>query len=215
MNSANLKEGQTEFAELDEDEIIHVKKMPKIITNFDRTSPRTVSESKNVEGSDPEYGLSENITHQYLKFVNSHLAEKLNLVEKLTHIKNNLEREIELLRTDDLTEMITLPNISINKLKPNEINEVDTYMKLQQDLTKSKMSYYKNKLEEAETDMEKNLPDEGLNHEQLIKSNFSESDDIVKDELYFLIKKYGMKELTYAIDVITSSKMIRENRNLE
>ena len=57
---------------------------------------------------------------------------------------------------------------------------------------------------------------EELEHQLTNNSNSSpELDNLVKEELEFLIKKYGMKELTYAVDVITSSKLIKNNRDLE
>ena len=220
MSIGNSLNEQTEFSQLD-DEILRVKKMPAIHDNLENIARNNFKDVDSEENQSWEEEAPRNMTHEYLKFVNAHLAERLNLVEKLDQIKNNLEREIELLKSDELTRLIKIPNISINDLSTNEINEVDTYMKLQRGLTKSKIDYYKNKLENAETELEENqiqineLDEKNLedNYEQ--KSNISESDEMVKDELEFLIKKYGMKELTYAIDVITSSRMIRNNRDLQ
>ena len=219
MNSENnLIEQNSEFSQLD-DEIIHVKKMP---TN--RTFDQDRINDEHLESNEIAKKLpskpTENITNQYLKFVNAHLAEKLNLVEKLYQIKNNLEEEIELLKADDLTQMITLPNISVNHLNSDEINEIDTFMKLQKSLIESKIYHQKNKLEDIETELKENqLQINEMNKkksENKIQEPFkSELDMLVKDELEFLIKKYGMKELTYAIDVITSSKIIKENQNLQ
>ena len=219
MSVGNSLNKQSEITEFD-DEIIHVKKLPEIHDDFENISSNKL---ENVDSRDSNSWeeVSENITHQYLKFVNAHLAERLNLVEKLDKIKNNLEREIELLKSDELTRMIKIPNLSIHELNSSEINEVDTYMKLQQGLSKSKVDYYKNKLENAKTELQENnsqineLDVKNVPENSIQKEHISESDAMVKDELGFLIKKYGMKELTYAIDVITSSKMIRNNRNLE
>ena len=220
MSIGNSLNEQSEFAE-PEDELIHVKKLPRIHDDFENISLNNLDEEIDFGDNNSVEEKSGNITHQYLKFVNAHLAERLNLVEKLDKIKNNLEREIELLKSDELTRMIKLPNLSINELSSNEINEVDTYMKLQRGLSKSKVDYYKNKLESAKTELQENnsqineLDVKNVQDDDIKKEHISESDAMVKDELGFLIKKYGMKELTYAIDVITSSKMIRNNRNLE
>ena len=220
MSIGNSLNEQSEFAE-PEDELIHVKKLPRIHDDFENISLNNLDEEIDFGDNNSVEEKSGNVTHQYLKFVNAHLAERLNLVEKLDKIKNNLEREIELLKSDELTRMIKLPNLSINELSSNEINEVDTYMKLQRGLSKSKVDYYKNKLESAKTELQENnsqineLDIKNVQDDDIKKEHISESDAMVKDELGFLIKKYGMKELTYAIDVITSSKMIRNNRNLE
>ena len=215
----NIVKNNSEFSQLD-DEIIHVKKMPTNTNFYEESKKNQVLETNDTPGKSSQIDALDNITNQYLKFVNAHLSEKLNLVEKLYQIKNNLEKEIELLKSDDLTDMITLPNIPINHLNTSEINEIDTFMKLQRSLTKSKIDYYKNKLEDAETELQENESQINELDEKDSQNNFqesvvSESDELVKDELEFLIKKYGMKELTYAIDVITSSKMIKENQNLQ
>jgi len=41
--------------------------------------------------------------------------------------------------------------------------------------------------------------------------NDTESDKVVKEELESLIKKYGMKDLTYAIDSISSNRSLTKN----
>ena len=217
MNTENSTlENNSEFSQLENDEIIHVKKMPRSRNLYEDDKKRQILELNDATEDHSQNRMHDNVTNQYLKFVNAHLAEKLNLVEKLYQIKNNLEKEIELLKSDDLTDMITLPNMSINHLNPSEVNEIDTFMKLQRSLTKSKIDYYKNKLEDAETELQENqLEINEFNEEDSQEPIISESDKLVKDELEFLIKKYGMKELTYAIDVITSSKIIKENQNLE
>ena len=217
MNTENSTlENDSEFSQLENDEIIHVKKMPRSRNLYEDDKKRQILELNDATEDHSQNRMHDNVTNQYLKFVNAHLAEKLNLVEKLYQIKNNLEKEIELLKSDDLTDMIALPNMSINHLNPSEVNEIDTFMKLQRSLTKSKIDYYKNKLEDAETELQENQFEiNEFNDEDSQEPVISESDKLVKDELEFLIKKYGMKELTYAIDVITSSKIIKENQNLE
>jgi len=57
-----------------------------------------------------------------------------------------------------------------------------------------------------------------INESTTLKKKYNknlESDYIVKEELEFLIKKYGMKEITYVVDVITTSKSIKNNQGLE
>ena len=120
MNAGNsITKEKSEF----DDELIHVRKIPKI---NEEIKNEQIQESKpmSFEKIQSDNDNPENITHQYLKFVNAHLSERLHLVEKLVELKNNLEREIELLKFDDLSDMIKLPSISINHLKPNEIREL-------------------------------------------------------------------------------------------
>ena len=44
-----------------------------------------------------------------------------------------------------------------------------------------------------------------------VTDNDNESDKIVKEELESLIKKYGMKDLTHAIDSISSNRILTKN----
>jgi len=217
----NINNEKSEFSELGAGKVLHVKKIPSKHNDSVNKQSKTIEHSMNIEENSSLDGIQVDLTNQYLKFVNDHLVERLNLVEKMIDMKYSLEREIELLQSNDLTKLIRMPNMQINNLSINEINEVDTYMKLQRELTKSKIDYYKNKIENVETEFqEKQLEINDIERKHKSKSTlqenlFTESDDIVKEELKSLIKKYGMKELTYAVDIITSSKIINNNRNLE
>ena len=138
----------TEFSKLDEEPVIHINrisKIPKKLTELPIKSSESEFEtiSKSREGLD----VGE-ITHEYLKFINSHIMIRLHQIEK------SLER-----------------------------------------------------LEEKQVEQEKS---QIQNDETADKD--SESDVIVKEELEFLIKKYGMKDLTHAIDEISSKRILKNKK---
>ena len=206
----NNNEKRSEFSEID-DELIHVRKIPPRIEHERETRVKTLGFEMNYPPETPWKEIRGDITHQYLKFVNAHLVERINLIEKLTSIQDNIRQEIDILKSNDLTRLIKMTNLPIGDLTSNEISEIEKFMNLQPYLGARNNSDASNDSKPNESNNFK------LNEMALEESTNSstELDNLVKDELEFLIKKYGMKELTYAVDIITSSKMIRNNRDLE
>ncbi len=164
-------ENKSEFTELSKNEISPIPKTIPKSFNF---------ESANIPLETLEFGLNfdpkaswdrleEVMSHQYLKFINAHLKERLVTINHLKQIKNEIECLMKKLQSNDLTNLLWISNMSINESKT------------------------------LQKKYNKNL----------------ESDNIVKEELEFLIKKYGMKEITYVVDVITTSKSIKNNHGLE
>lgn len=127
----------TEFSKLDEEPIIQITKV----------SP----DSKPLEHEmsfEPKVNWDKivgEITHEYLKFIDSRIVMRLDQMEKtIEHLE---EKQLEIFESKN----------------------------------------------------EKNI------------DNDIESDEVVKEELESLIKKYGMKDLTYAIDSITSNRSLTKN----
>ena len=127
----------TEFSKLDEDPIIQITKVSP-----DSKSPDHEMSFESKVNWDKIVG---EITHEYLKFIDSRIVMRLDQMEK-----------------------------SIERLKEKQ-------------------------LEVFESKNEKNT------------DNDTESDEVVKEELESLIKKYGMKDLTYAIDSISSNRSLTKN----
>jgi len=124
----------TEFSKLDEDPILQITKV----------SPDSKS-SEHEMSFEPEIKWDKivgEITHEYLKFINSRIVMRLDQIE--TSVERLEKKQWK---------------VSGSKKKKNvDIN--------------------------------------------------TESDKVVKEELESLIKKYGMKDLTYAIDSISSNRSL-------
>jgi len=127
----------TEFSRLDEDPIIQITKVSP--------DSKPLEHEMNYEPKVNWDKIVGEITHEYLKFIDSRIVMRLDQIEK-----------------------------SIERLKEKQ-------------------------LEVFESKNEKNI------------DNDTESDEVVKEELESLIKKYGMKDLTYAIDSISSNRSLTEN----
>ena len=195
-----------------ENEVIRISKeypKPKILDNV-TVQAKTKGLDMNFASRRKWGEVKGEVTHQYLKFVNAHLLERLEHINKMKEIKNSLDSEIELLQTNDITNLMIFPDIPINELNQNEITELSEYMKLQKEIAEAKIDYYKNKINSANEELqEREWQLQEIDKKQSKRE--TESEKIVKEELNSLLKKYGIKELTYAIDVITSTKRRRKS----
>ena len=203
---------------LSENEILHISKIPskpKFLNNV-AVHAKTMGMDMDYEPKKQWSEVRGELTHQYLKFVNAHLMERLQQINKMIQLKNEFEHQIEVLQSNDFTNLVMFPDFSLDELNQSEISELKKYMSIQRDMAESKINYFKNKIEKAEEEIE----EKDWQLSELTKkfgynqnSHETESDKIVKEELESLIKKYGMKELTYAVDVITSDKSKDHSRN--
>ncbi len=199
-NQTNLEHSR-KFSEID-DEIIRVKKIPTLHESNKEIQFSTMGFDLDFSPETPWREIRGKLTHQYLTFVNLYLTQHTNLIRRLLSIKDNLEKEIMALQSNDLTKLIQITNIPVDELSANNIKEVEKFLNF-----KPLIKQQSNPTVHKKTNSIKNESD--------YDDEYSELDNLVKDELKFLIKKYGMKELTYAVDVITSSKLIRNNQDLE
>ena len=127
----------TEFSKLDEDPIIQITKVSP--------DSKPLEHEMNYEPKVNWDKIVGEITHEYLKFIDSRIVMRLDQMEKtIEHLE---EKQLEIFESKN----------------------------------------------------EKNI------------DNDIESDEVVKEELESLIKKYGMKDLTYAIDSISSNRSLTKN----
>ena len=127
----------TEFSRLDEDPIIQITKVSP--------DSKPLEHEMNYEPKVNWDKIVGEITHEYLKFIDSRIVMRLDQMEKtIEHLE---EKQLEIFESKN----------------------------------------------------EKNI------------DNDIESDEVVKEELESLIKKYGMKDLTYAIDSISSNRSLTKN----
>ncbi len=201
-----------------------LKKLPKFtdeVLHITRTLPESSFDNqKNIQAKtmnfhmdfEPRAQWSEvkgEITHHYLQFINAYLSERVQQVEKLKKFKNELENEIESLQSNDLSNLVWIPNIPLDELKSTEIEEITRFISLQKDIIKGKIDYFNSRVENAKTDLQEkewqlNEINKKSSNETDNSEKDSEYDKIVKEELEILIKKFGIKDLTYAIDIITA-----------
>lgn len=199
-----------------DNEILRISRLPPETMDFPPNSiqQKMIGDSMNFESKAQWGDLKGEVTHQYLKFINAHLFERIQQIEKLKRFKNELENEIDLLQSNNLTNLVWIPNPPINELNQKEAFEMIKFMNLQKEVAKEKIDYYKSRMENAKAELqEKEWQLDKITKNSQNIQNDSEYDKIVKEELEMLIKKYGIKKLTYAVDVITSKN--KKNFNFE
>ncbi len=214
--STSESEGSVRKLPKFDNEILRVSKLPPQTIEFTPNSiqEKAIGSSMNFESKAKWADVKGEVTHQYLKFINAHLLERIQQIEKLKRFKNELENEIDQLQSNNLTNLVWIPNPPLNELNQNEMLEMIKFMNLQKDMAKEKIDYYKLRVENAKEELQEKewqLEEVYKNTQNVQKE--SEYDKIVKEELEVLLKKYGMKKLTYAIDVITAKN--KQNFNFE
>ncbi len=129
----------TEFSKLDENPIIQITKVSP--------DSKSLDHEMSFEPKVKWDKIVGEITHEYLKFINSSIVVRLDQIEK-----------------------------SMERLEKKQWKVFESKKKKNAD-------------------------------------NDTESDKVVKEELESLIKKYGMKDLTYAIDSISSNRSLTKKTN--
>jgi len=119
-------------------------------------------------------------TAQYLKFVNAHLANKKDHVDKILAAKDQFAIDIAALNPELLTKE-QLDNKNYNKLKSDDIRSVLERLEEEKDILKEKIEYFTSKTAQANEEL-----DNKNNQVIEIKSNISDTemtDDSVESKI--------------------------------
>jgi len=92
-------------------------------------------------------------TAQYLKFVNAHLANKTERIEKILAEKDRFAKEIAALNPELATKE-QLDNKNYNKLKSDDIRRVLDSLEEEKDILKEKIEYFTSKTSQANVELE-------------------------------------------------------------
>jgi len=119
-------------------------------------------------------------TAQYLKFVNAHLANKKDHVDKILASKDQFAMDIAALNPELLTKE-QLDNKNYNKLKSDDVRSVLQQLEEEKDTLKEKIEYFTNKTTQANEEL-----DNKNNQVIVIKSKISDTemtDDSVESNI--------------------------------
>jgi len=159
-------------------------------------------------------------TAQYLKFVNAHLANKTDHIEKILAEKEKFAKEIADLNPELATKE-QLDNKNYNKLKSYDIRRVLEHLEEEKDVLKEKIEYFGSKTVQANDDLEnknKQVNDikSELSHlemmENSVKSKIKKEDDgisAIQKELKSIASKDESEKIFGAINslvVLLNSK---------
>jgi len=113
-------------------------------------------------------------TAQYLKFVNAHLANKKDHVDKILAAKDQFAIDIAALNPELLTKE-QLDNKNYNKLKSDDVRSVLQQLEEEKDTLKEKIEYFTNKTVQANEEL-----DNKNNQVIVIKSKISDTEMTVE-----------------------------------
>ena len=92
-------------------------------------------------------------TAQYLKFVNAHLANKKDHIDKIIAAKDQFAIDIAALNPELLTKE-QLDNKNYNKLKSDDVRSVLEHLEEEKDILKEKIEYFTSKTSQANQELE-------------------------------------------------------------
>jgi len=92
-------------------------------------------------------------TAQYLKFVNAHLANKKDHIEKVLAAKDNFAKEIAALNPELVTKE-QLDDKNYNKIKSDDIRRVLERLEEEKDALKEKIEYFTSETVQANVELE-------------------------------------------------------------
>ncbi len=121
-------------------------------------------------------------TAQYLKFVNAHLVNKKDHIDKILAAKDQFTSDIAALNPELLTKE-QLDNKNYNKLKSDDIRSVLEHLEEEKDALKEKIEYFTSKTAQANVELENKNKQVGD-----IKSELSYT-EMMEDSVESKIKK--------------------------
>src|SRR3990172_13319949 len=91
-------------------------------------------------------------TAQYLKFLNAHLAEKKNHLDKIVSKQDRFDDEIAALNPEH-TSKEQLDKMNYNKLKVADVQKVLEQIQNERDLIKEKIDHFSNQINQAKIEL--------------------------------------------------------------
>ena len=125
--------------------------VPDRAITFDRNQ---FVDSKEKEFNDRAVEFKDDFTNtaQYLKFINAHLAEKKNHLDKVISDKQRLSDEISALNPELLTKE-QLDNKNYTKLKSEDVKKVLASVEEEKDLLKDKIDHFTFQMNKAQKEL--------------------------------------------------------------
>ncbi len=134
---------------LDPGEVLEIQ--DRAIT-FNKEDVLKTKEEKYKERSN-EFKDGFGTTAQYLKFVNAHLANKTDHIQKILDEKEKFAKEIAALNPEQATKE-QLDNKNYNKLKSDDIRSVLVHLEEEKDTIKEKIEYFTSQTVQANVELE-------------------------------------------------------------
>lgn len=125
--------------------------VPDRAITFDR---KKFVQNKEEEFSEKAKEFKDDFTNtaQYLKFINAHLAEKKNHLDKVVAEKEQFSNDISILNPDLLTKD-QLDKKNYTKLKSDDVRRVLASLEEEKDLLKEKIDHFTSQMSQAKAEL--------------------------------------------------------------
>ena len=137
-------------------------------------------------------------TGQYIRFVNKHIDNQRNEIEKIKKIQERFDHEIDLLQSN----RSKIDNINKTLSPKNDVKTITESLHqllLEKGITKSKLDSLKNEIISVEDELQLQEDQIEQASEHLKKENLfgeTKNDQKKKDELESFMKKFGIKDVS-------------------
>lgn len=112
------------------------------------TTKETVVKEKSEEFLDQM-----NNTNQYLKFVNAHLMEKKNRVDRLKEAEKKFKEEIESLQNSTVKPRDELDRVNYKYITENDKKSILVHLEQERDRLKEKLAHHMQQIETAQSEI--------------------------------------------------------------
>jgi len=179
----------------------------------DQVRPKTKEEK--VKEEIKKAGHQTRTTNQYQRLVNAHIEDRVSRIAKIKKAKQQFDKDIETLKGDEFSNIEKLTTTSIQDLTSKSIEDMLRSLTLNQDITKSKLEHFRNKVKETERELveqQKNIERirSELSSKKISETSFEKDVDEIKQEISSLGKKYTPEELKKAFEIIMKSNEVNE-----
>ena len=179
----------------------------------DMEKPKTKEEK--VKEEIKRAGHQTRTTNQYQRLVNAHIEDRVSRIGKIKQAKEKFDKDIETLKGSEFSNLEKLSTTSVHDLTSKSMEEMLRSLILNQDITKSKLEHFKNKVKETERELveqQKNIERirSEFSKKKVEESNFENDVNEIKQEISSLGKKYSPEELKRALEVLMKSKELEK-----
>lgn len=144
-----------------EDEWAHITGAGTKIEAFDplAVSDRTIMFGKEKAHATKEEAVKEksgefmdqiNNTNQYLKFINAHLVEKKNHLDRIREAERKFKEEVESLQNDTLKPRADLEKVNSKYITENEKKSILVHLENERDSLREKIAHHMSQIEKLQ-----------------------------------------------------------------
>ena len=175
----------------------------------DMEKPKTQEER--VKEEIRKAGHQTRTTNQFQRLVNAHIEDRVSRIKNIKNAKMKFDKDIEALKGNEFVSLDKISANSISELTSKSMEDMLSSLSLNQDITKSKLEHFRNKVKETERELveqQKNIDRirAEISRKKIEEANFQNDVNEIKQEISSLGQKYTQEELKAALETLMKTK---------